>query len=285
MKTKNAANKHILLTLGQEVLDFTIVVCAVSILGMLFLYHKAIVLWVQDMTENSDTQYVHIVQDTDLGMSSAMQDASFLDSASLDTLIDDVSPLAGIRPELKLSDYLSQKINHYDFAFNDLPPGKRLVANSIWVDTPIQDVEYASDEKLQNGDFDEELKKWIVKYPFTSTPWGEWNSLLFGHSTVSAREDAKNPFWYVFYKLPQMEQGDEFQVIRDGQLYTYQVQEKTIKDPKDVWYEIEKHDIAGQRNLTLMACYPLFSDLNRILVRAELIDNKQWPTSNIFSNS
>ena len=281
--------KNIFAVIGSELLDFFIVVLAVAILWMLFLYNKAIFIWADDMFAiNQDYENVNLLavqgvfsQDNQW----SKIDANFLDTNDLDAIFAELTTNTNSPPELRMHDYLADKINHYDFAFNDLPPGRRLVASSIWVDTPIQDVEYASDEKLQNGDFDEELRQWIVKYPFTSTPGEEGNSLLFGHSTVSAREDNKNPFWYVFYKLPKMEQWDEFQVIRDGQLYTYQVQEKSIQDPKDVWEEIEKYDLKWKHHLTLMACYPLFSDLNRILVRAELVQNPWWVMWNIFSIS
>jgi hypothetical protein len=42
--------------------------------------------------------------------------------------------------------------------------------DSIDIDAPIVDVPYASDEKLENGDFDQELREGVVKYPFTAEP-------------------------------------------------------------------------------------------------------------------
>ena len=69
-----------------------------------------------------------------------------------------------------MEEYLHQKINSYALVFNTYIPGKRIIIPAINVDAPIIDVPYATQEKLVEGDFDKELTRGVVKYPFTSDP-------------------------------------------------------------------------------------------------------------------
>lgn len=55
-------------------------------------------------------------------------------------------------------------------------------------------------------------------------------------------------------------------MIREGKRHTYVVEEKIVKRPDEVSDELKKY--TDDKFLTLMACYPLFTDAMRILVRA-----------------
>lgn len=172
------------------------------------------------------------------------------------------------------SEYLTYRAKSYDLAFNTLPPGKRLIIDSIGVDTPIVDVPYATTEKLEKGDFENELKSGVVKYPFTSKPGQKGNTLLFGHSSVDAWEAKQNPYGQVFAKLSKLTDGDLIKVIRDGKLYIYEAVGKEIKRPKEVGGAL---GVEGDEHLlTLMSCYPLLSDAQRLLVTARLRKPKQY---------
>lgn len=249
------------------------------------MYHKAIMFSVQDMWDSLQPQDVVAVplEPYIASVQQNIQEGEFQElSWPIDTHQDDIAfdtliaRTKTIVPQgvttLTMQENLGQQLWKYDLPFNRLPPGRRLLIWSIDVDAPIVDVPYASDDKLQNGDFDAELTQWVVKYPFTSMPWQEGNGLLFGHSSVSMREEPDNPFGYVFYKLTDLNQWDTFDIIWDGQLYSYVIEEKVIKDPEDVAAEIEKHDNKWEFNLTLMACYPRFTDLQRSLVRARQVN-------------
>lgn len=277
-----------LMALSHEVLDFLLIMIGVAVIWIFAMYHRAVTIWISDITWSFSSQ-TYLVESDDLfvinSQTSNTVKTAFIDEDEVEGLLWDITHVDTPTPELRLEDYLSNKIWSYSFAFNELPPGRRLMMKSIWVDTPIVDVDYASEEKMKNGDFDDELRQWIVKYPFTAEPGEEGNWLLFWHSSVSAWEDTKNPFGYVFYKLPKIQEWETFDVIRDGQLYSYEIEEKLIKDPTEVWEEIEKYDTKWSRNITLMACYPLFSDLNRILVRAKQITKQNKQIWNIFSIS
>lgn len=268
--------------LWRELLLFVWAVWAVIILGMSTMYYKAIMLAVQDILPTVWVEEV-IVADTVFQAQDSMQE-QLTWWEDIQHLLEEITYRgAKVQKSLTIEDYMDARLSDYTFAFNDLPPGRRLLISSIDVDAPIVDVPYASDEKLQNGDFDQELREGVVKYPFTVEPWNKGNSLLFGHSSVTAWEDVQNPFWYVFYKLQDLEPGERFDVIWDGQLYSYEINNRVIKLPEDVWAEIEKYDQSWENFLTLMACYPRLTDHKRVLMVAKQLENRIENGSNIFA--
>lgn len=159
----------------------------------------------------------------------------------------------------------------HEMKFNTLPPWHRVIIPSQGIKAPIVDIPYAHEEKLVKGDFYEELKQWVVKYPYTPVPGTrtDGNSVLFGHSSVEIWD--RNEYGHIFQRLPKMNAGEIVTVVWNGVIHSYEVDQKVIKNPKDVGSLLSSRDDASY--LTLMACYPLFSDAQRILVRAKLIDN------------
>lgn len=190
--------------------------------------------------------------------------------------IKDVSGVETHVHDYSLDTYLEGKIDKYALVFNTLPPGKRLIVSSLDIDTPIVDVNYASDEKLKNADFHEELQHGVVRYPFTWKPSDTRAShpLIFGHSSVDGWENVTNNFWYIFSQLPKLSWGEHIEVIWDGKKYTYAVEDKVIVKPDEVWTELQKHQ--NDNYLTLMACYPLFSTAKRIMVRTKMIESDDY---------
>jgi len=271
--------------LWRELGMFVWVMCAVLVIGMSLMYSKAIVLTIQDLVWTdtwSSLQLSLVPQNFDV-LNENLEDLH-QKKKDIDLLVDQIDYRgASAQQSLGIEDYLDAKMNEYSFSFNDLPPWRRLMISSIQVDAPIVDVPYASEEKLQNWDFDEELRQGVVKYPFTVEPGKTGNSLLFWHSSVTAWEDVKNPFGYVFYKLQDLAEGETFEVIWDGHLYSYVIDNKIIKEPSEVGEEIETYDQMGENFLTLMACYPRLTDAQRILVRAKQTNTHTNHYSNIFA--
>ncbi len=272
---------NIFTVLWRELLMFIWVIAAVCILWVSTMYYKAIFIAAKDII--SPISKTQNIETSSFEMPNLEQDI-LLANAEVDELLSEIKyRWSQSNHPSSIQDYMDSKLNDYEFSFNDLPPWRRILIHSIEVDAPIVDVPYASDDKLQNGDFDQELREWVVKYPFTAEPWDKWNSLIFWHSSVTAWEDAQNPFWYVFYKLQDLEAWEKFDVIWDGQLYSYQIHDKVIKLPKDVGAEIEKYDQAWEKFLTLMACYPRLTDAKRILVRAKQINKHKNHYGNILA--
>ena len=181
-----------------------------------------------------------------------------------------------ISHEYKIEDLLADRMSEYAFAFNKLPPGKYAVVPKLDIVAPIVDVKYASEEKKLNADFDEELTAGVVRYPNTKVPWaGMWNSLIFGHSSVDQFKESDNPYGYIFQHLSKLEYGESMKIIWDGQLYTYTVDHKTVVRPDEVGEELEEYK--DDSYVTFMACYPLFSNAKRILVRG-VLEKATWTT-------
>gem|GEM_PF-7051468 len=83
--------------------------------------------------------------------------------------------------------------------------------------------------------------------------------------------------------MQDLAEGETFEVIWDGHLYSYVIDNKIIKEPSEVGEEIETYDQMGENFLTLMACYPRLTDAQRILVRAKQTNTHTNHYSNIFA--
>lgn len=93
--------------------------------------------------------------------------------------------------------------------------------------------------------------------------------MLFGHTSQERREH--NPYGTVFSHIPKLQYGDEIQLVRKGELYTYKVVETVIRRPKDVDTEFQKREAKDKEYLTLMGCYPLGTTKQRMMVIAERV--------------
>ncbi len=167
---------------------------------------------------------------------------------------------------------LFTKNRKYDFEFNLLPPDNRIIIPSIGVDAPLVDTNYSNtQEMMYEENFEEELYEWVVNYPFTPDPDESWNTFVFGHTSYYWRKD--NPYWEVFARMWQLSNNDKIKVIREWNLHEYKVTKEKIMRPAEVtnFYEQHKHKDA----ITLMWCYPIGSDAQRILIKAEKTDTYQ----------
>lgn len=153
----------------------------------------------------------------------------------------------------------------YDFSYSLVPPGNRLFIPAIGVDAPIIDITSASEEKLKHGDFNTELYSWVVKYPSTPDPGHKWNSLIFGHTSYYRWK--KNPYGEVFAKIYDLKKWDEIKVARKWQLYIYEIIESKVVKPSEVDTEYLKY--TDDEYITLMWCYPVWSDARRWLIIAK----------------
>lgn len=173
---------------------------------------------------------------------------------------------------------VKSRMGSYGFEFNTVPPNNTLVVTSVGIEAPIIDLYYKSADHIKEGDFDKELYHGVVKYPSTPTPDKTGNMLIFWHTSYYRWKH--NGYGTIFSKLPKMEHGNEIQLTRQGQLYTYEVIEKIVVRPKDVDDVYLKYK-DGQY-LTLMWCYPLGTDQRRMLIIAK---RKQKPSTLTYNTS
>lgn len=169
--------------------------------------------------------------------------------------------------ETYMDSYLEKRLSRYNFEFNLLPPGNRILIPEIKTDAPIIDIAHAQPEKIENADFDEELYLWVVRHPYTSQPWMSGNILIFWHT--SYYPEKHNPYANIFSKIPKLKEWMIINIIRNEKMYNYEIVSKTIKQPKDFYKEFIKY--TDQNYLVLMGCYPIWTDKNRMLIFAKEI--------------
>lgn len=101
-----------------------------------------------------------------------------------------------------------------------------------------------------------------------STPPGEKGNLyLFSHSTDAPWNIVR--YNAVFYLLRELVQGDRVIIFYKNRRYDYIVFDKVIVKPSDVSYLTNKYDAPV---LTLQTCDPPGTLLNRLVVRAKLVN-------------
>jgi len=149
------------------------------------------------------------------------------------------------------------------------PYENRLIVPKIGKNVPLLDVKnqkVGSNSELENI-FMDELKDWVVRYPWTAKPWEKWNSFIFWHSS--------NFPWVtwdyneVFALIDHITYDDKIIVYYWQKKYTYVVKEKKIISPNDV--SLLKRD-KNKAEISLMACWPIWTTLNRIIVIWELVE-------------
>ncbi len=190
----------------------------------------------------------------------------------LNQLIDLYGEVTTIEKELAptTDQLLTQQLNDYGLTFNLLPPVNRILIPSIWIDTPIVQRQTKNYDAFVNGDFSDELENGVVKYPTSPAPGEIGNIFLFGHTSQEYRKH--NKYGTVFRNIPNLKQGDEIQVVREGELYTYKVVTTEIVHPKKVGETYLKYAHLNKEYLTLMWCYPIGRAEKRMLVFAERIE-------------
>jgi len=127
-----------------------------------------------------------------------------------------------------------------------------LIIPKIGVKIPI--IEGEDESALEKG-------AWLL--PEGSTPDQGSNTILSAH-----RFKYRPPHEETFYLLDKLEEDDTFLVFWQGKEYNYKVVSSTIVMPDDL--EVISSTITP--SVTLITCYPLFSNEKRLIVKGEIID-------------
>ncbi len=116
------------------------------------------------------------------------------------------------------------------------------------------------DAPVVQGDGWEQLKKGVGQHIGTANPGQIGNTVLSAHNDI---------FGEIFRHLDQLEPGDEVIVYTNQRAYTYRVSGTQIVEPTAVHVMAPTEDPV----VTLISCYPYLVDTQRIIVRAELVEN------------
>lgn len=111
----------------------------------------------------------------------------------------------------------------------------------------------------------EQLKNGVIQYQGTSHPGEGGNVFMIGHSS--------NYFWIksdynaVFALLDKLESSDRIEVRYNNRSYFYDVTDKKVVSPND----IEVMQDSQKEFLTLMTCWPVGTNVSRLVIQAQLV--------------
>jgi LPXTG-site transpeptidase (sortase) family protein len=119
-------------------------------------------------------------------------------------------------------------------------------------------------DTLDEATIQQYLKGGAVVLPL-GTSFGEsGNVVVTAHSSGT---EAFGPYRFAFAKLSELEEGQEYQVKTPTATYAYRVYKKEI-----VWpHEVDKLPQDDRSTLTLVTCWPLWTNFQRLLVHTELV--------------
>jgi LPXTG-site transpeptidase (sortase) family protein len=89
------------------------------------------------------------------------------------------------------------------------------------------------------------------------------NSFIFGHSSRALL--SSSPYDHIFANLPNMQVGDNIQVLANNTVSTYVVTKSISTSAKDVSYYAQSQN----RQITLVTCWPIGTNIKRWVVQAE----------------
>lgn len=119
-------------------------------------------------------------------------------------------------------------------------------------------------DTLDEPTLQEYLKQGAVVLPLGRNFGEPGNMVVTAHSSGTA---AFGPYRFAFAKLSELKKDDQFSIATAGHRYTYQVYGKEVVWPHQV--DHLPHD--NRSTVTLVTCWPLWTNFKRLLVNAELI--------------
>lgn len=99
----------------------------------------------------------------------------------------------------------------------------------------------------------------------SALPGTAGNPFIFGHSSYYAWKPGD--YKEVFKNLDDIEAGDKITISSNLSIYSYKVSDKQVVSPEDVSVANQNY---SEKKLTLMTCWPIGSDAERLVVVALL---------------
>lgn len=150
------------------------------------------------------------------------------------------------------------------------PSDNRIIVPRIDQNIPIVRISSDSlirrDWKALEDEMQDALKDGVVHYPGTSLPGGTGNIVITGHSSYFPWDPGR--FKDVFALLADVVEGDKVVVYHEQDKYVYEVYDIKIVLPEDI--EVLKQ--TPENKLTLITCWPVGTNLKRLIVTAKPIE-------------
>lgn len=119
-------------------------------------------------------------------------------------------------------------------------------------------------ETLEEPQIQEYLKEGAVVLPLGTSFGQSGNVVVTAHSSGT---EAFGPYRFAFAKLSELEPGQEYSITTPTATYTYKVYAKEV-----VWpHEVDKLPNDDRSTVTLVTCWPLWTNFKRLLVHTELV--------------
>lgn len=136
-----------------------------------------------------------------------------------------------------------------------------------WIRIPALKIDAPLNLSVSMNDADvlNTLVKGVALYPNGIRPGQNGKVFISGHSTG---EPWKGVYRFVFMHLNELKSGDEISIDFNNTRYTYRVTKSSIIDPNELKFVSSDN---SKPVLSLMACWPLWSTKNRIIVDAQMI--------------
>lgn len=123
-------------------------------------------------------------------------------------------------------------------------------------------------DTLDEPRLQEYLKQGAVVLPLEKKFGEPGNVVITAHSSGSM---AFGPYRFAFSKLAELNLNDEFTVNTPEARYTYKVYKKEVVWPS----EVDKLPNDDHSTVTLVTCWPLWTNFKRLLVDGQLVKTEQ----------
>lgn len=123
-------------------------------------------------------------------------------------------------------------------------------------------------DSAKEGEYLSVLSQGVAHAKGTAYPGQSGNIYLFSHSTDAPWNVVR--YNAIFFLLGKLEPGDRVIMFYQGRRYDYIVFDKVVVPPSETKYLTDRYD---QSVLTLQTCDPPGTILNRLIVRAKLVES------------
>jgi len=113
--------------------------------------------------------------------------------------------------------------------------------------------------------YDKSLEGGVAHLLGSALPGKPGNTFIFGHSSFYAWKPGD--YKEIFATLDQLEAGDEIIITSNIMRYIYIIFDKQIVSPDEVAVASQNY---SEKKLTLMTCWPIGSDAERIVIISNL---------------
>ena len=143
------------------------------------------------------------------------------------------------------------------------------MTDSIYIPSLDINVPLVLSPTMEDADVITTLQQGAALYPNGILPGRLGNTFISAHSTG---EPWRGKYRFAFLKINDLEAGNLLHINYKGTRYTYTMTKKDIVTPTADFRVISNRPVP---TLTLMACWPLWTSSQRMLITAELTNITQ----------